>query len=75
MTIDERVECFMARLKAGAKHDDLANDYRLSLLEVARDQRHACAEAVMAITQCDVNNPWMVDKDIAHHAVMNAPLP
>jgi len=70
MTIDERVDLFTRTLHAGTKHAVLIVNYRLTLLEVARDQRHACAEATMAV-EGDSNNPWMIDKDAAHAAVMN----
>jgi hypothetical protein len=58
MTIDEQVEYLGKRLvhlrgKAGKSYerefDAYQNDLRLVLLEVARDQRRACAEAIAEV--------------------------
>lgn len=71
MTIDERIEnlatashCFDSQFRAYA---------RLVLLEVARDQRHACAEAVNALVNDPKNNGHNRASLLrAHQAVMNA---
>lgn len=67
MTIDERIEAM-----ADAAHcwDKQFRAYvRLVLLEVARDQRHACAEAVLDEVHADGN--FKIDRDRARQAVMN----
>lgn len=65
MTIDERVEqlrtashCFDAQFRADAKR---------ILLEVARDQRHACAEALL---ECETTHHDAQEWKAAHQAVM-----
>lgn len=81
MTIDERVERLgkeIAHLrgKAGKSYerefDAYQNNLRLTLLEVARDQRHACAESVNNLIATDHEEP---SRDRAYHAVMNTELP
>lgn len=73
-TVDERVEDLMQQLpyanKTAGGVVGFRRVLRLALLEIARDQRHGCAEAVMGVAG-DNNNPWMIDKDAAHAAVMN----
>lgn len=75
-TVEQQVGDLMATLpylhvsEGGVK--GFEKRLRLAMLEVSRDQRHACAEAIMAGTTPDKNNPWMIDKDDAHGAVMNA---
>lgn len=69
MTIDERALQFINESDVPIPTD--SHKYRalvLMLKEVARDQRHACAEAVARVD----NNAW--SKDAAHQAVMNANL-
>lgn len=75
MTIDERVTDLMKVIltTAGVPQGEFKEKLRLSLLEVARDQRHVCAEGVNGV-EGDSNNPWMIDREIAHSAVMNANL-
>lgn len=64
MTIEEHVEALMA-----ASHcfdSQFRADARGALLEVARDQRHACAEAIIKIDR----NAWSLDE--ARRATMGA---
>lgn len=74
MTVDEQLEDLMAHLPYATKSGGVVQfreRLRLALLENAKDQRHACTEAVMAVTG-DNNNPWLIDKDAAHLAIMNS---
>jgi len=70
MTIDERVEGLIIAL-----YDEEPNLYdareilSLALQDVARDQRHACDEAVLDV-HGDGN--FKIDRDQARQAVMNA---
>jgi hypothetical protein len=68
--IDERVTVLMRQLPYANKTEGGVRGFeglvRLVLLETARDQRHACAEALLAIDR----NAWSLDA--AHSAVMNA---
>lgn len=73
--INERLQRLMRQLPYANKTAGGVKGFeellRLALLETARDQRHACAEAVLAV-EGDNNNPWMIDRDAAHSAAMNA---
>lgn len=74
MTVDERVLDLMAHLPYTTKSGGVVQfreRLRLALLETTKDQRHACTEAIMAVTG-DSDNPWLIDKDAAHLAVMNS---
>lgn len=69
MTIDGRLEYALERMPA-LKTGDVngnRNFLRNTLLEVARDQRHACAAAV-------INLRADCSRGDAHHAVINAKL-
>ena len=72
-TIDERVAALMSQLPYANKTEGGVVGFRAALqnalLQVARDQRHTCAEALLAIDR----NAWSLDA--AHNAVMNAPPP
>lgn len=69
MTIDERAERLAGRMPQISITQDTDNkQFALSmLLEVARDQRHACAEAA---TEASPHPMWDFSK--VHQAVMNA---
>lgn len=67
-TIEERVAAIVDDEPGPAV---LCARIRAALLEIAKDQRHACAEAVRIATGCE-NNPFLVDKDSAIDAVLNA---
>lgn len=74
MTIDERVEAYLAKsvnyqmAAEGIKHI-ARQGLKSLLLEVARDQREACAKAIahLPVDTC-------VGGNTAYHAVMNATL-
>lgn len=66
-TIDERIEILLAEMKPPPSIAWRAR-LRTTLLEVARDQRHACADAVFALLQSDSS----FRPDTVHQAVMNA---
>lgn len=67
--LDEEIHSeYVATLKPELLQERIAD----ALLEVARDQRHACAEALMSIEGDDVLSKF---KSPAHSAVMNAVLP
>jgi hypothetical protein len=75
MTIDERLKVLMNTLDPDMPYRDFKAAIRSALLEVARDQRHACAEAVNGCEQ------WLnaleysgtaINLNEAHQAVMNA---
>lgn len=69
MTIDERVD---ELIEAGK---ELRKLLRRHLLEVARDQRHACAGAIATLPPAARQHvDGCVFKDMAHQAVMNANL-
>jgi hypothetical protein len=76
--IDERVTVLMGQLPYANKTKGGVGGFeglvRLALLETARDQRHLCAEAVLLVAG-DSNNPWMIDRDAAQQAVLNADIP
>ena len=76
MTIDEQVDGLIPkvmRIVGMSGGVGLSELLRTALLEVARDQRNVCGESVFAV-KGDTNNPWMIDKDRAYSAVMNATL-
>jgi hypothetical protein len=79
MTLEERLNDLMANLpyqsKTAGGLKGFRERLRLALLEVARDQRHACAEAVMATQHAGPGVGVTVWKDEAHAAAMNAGLP
>jgi len=66
MQVDAHVDRLMKSLSQTNDADKTRELLRWALLEVARDQRHACAEAVVRIDR----NAWSLDA--AHSAVMNA---
>lgn len=73
MTTEERIDDLIANLpylnKTSGGVKGFREKLRLALLEVARDQRHACAEAVADLDVCPA------EEEIgrkAHQAVMNA---
>lgn len=78
MKIDERVDSLVAGFVAVARcspevRAEFASSMRMTLLEVARDQRHACAEAVAAL-QAE-GNAYAASgrmQSMAYQAVMNA---
>lgn len=81
MTIDERVEDLIAKLPCAVMTSATApSNFRkrlqLALLEVARDQRAACAEAVLAVSNVGStgNIYTAIEAGAAHAAVMNANL-
>lgn len=79
MTLEKRLDDLMANLpylhKTSGGVKGFRNRLRLALLDVARDQRHACAEAVAAMPRTPHNEPGdCVWKDEAHQEVMNANL-
>lgn len=74
-TIDERVEDILGELLHPT--DEPAKVIRQALLEVARDQRHNCAEAVAGL-KAEYGSPASPRVELlsqAHAAVMNAPQP
>lgn len=77
MTLDERIDHLMGCLPYTKKTSGGVKGFeqvlRQMFQQAVRDQRYACAEAVMTVAG-DSNNPWMIDKDAAHSAVMNASL-
>lgn len=76
MDIEERLNDLMSRLPylhktiGGVK--GFRERLRLALNEVARDQRHACADAIMDVERC--HGEHCDCKDRSHQAVMNATL-
>ncbi len=71
MTIDERFERLMTMLPLLSNADGDVNGHRNvirnALLDVARDQRHTCAEAVAAM-----DGDYLIGKAEAIQATMNA---
>lgn len=71
VTTNERVDELMANLpyvRKTAGVDVFRERLRQSILEAMRDQRHACAEAVLATG----TTHHLIDKCDAHQRVMNA---
>lgn len=85
MTIDGQVEKLSRKLaflrgKAGKsyerEYETFQAEMRLVMLEVARDQRHACADAVSSIfaEYPIVGDGQYTDSGMVHQAILNADL-
>lgn len=69
MTIDERVAA-LSGSRMSTTNEAFERRLRLAFLEVARDQRHACADSLTTLqAKPDVG---YIDWNEAHQAVMNA---
>lgn len=75
MTLDEKLDGLMGVFPNNASAMVLRGWLKMRLLETARDQRHACAEAVNNVRPVspfgEQDRIW---KDAAHQAVMNTPV-
>lgn len=73
-TIDERTENLKRRLFDNFDNQSTVRQIiRTALQEVARDQRHACADAVTEV-DCKPCPAGVVHRSVARTAVMNAEL-
>lgn len=77
MTIEQRVTCLVPRVMRIVSATGGVGMFELlreALLEVARDQRHTCAEAIKAIEVDNEDGIVAVGRMryAAHQAVMNA---
>lgn len=77
MTADERLEDLMAHLPYVTKSGgavQFRERLRFALLETSKDQRHACAEAVLRCKRGRLlsDSDDLIRLNEAHQAVMNA---
>lgn len=78
MTIDERVDEVVKFRHAGFVNDtEFKAVVRGAMREVAHDQRHAYADALLTVSNIGSRSEidTAIDAGAAHVAVMNTPLP